>query len=167
MPGGFTEAIAVIALVGDEHVGVRQGRQHGRGTAIVADLAFGEQQDQRFAVGVANRVQLGAQAALCPPDTTGNTPFLNKLAAVRWAFRCVASMTAPVASLMATSVGEDPVEEARLAPADEAVVERLRRAVDGRSIPPSHAIPDDMDYPADDAPVIDTRPATYVRLGLR
>ena len=55
--------------------------------------------------------------------------------------------------------GEDPVEDARLAPADEAVVERLRRAVDGRSIPPSQALPDDMDYPADDAPVIDTRPA--------
>ena len=104
---GFTEPIAVIALVGDEHVGVRQARQHGRGTAIVADLAFGKQQDQRFAVGVANRMQLGVQAALCPPDTTGNTPFLNKLAAVRWAFRCVASiMTAPVASLMAASVAK-------------------------------------------------------------
>jgi hypothetical protein len=100
-----TEPIAVIALVGDEHVGHGQGWQHGRRTAIVTHLAFGQQQDQRLAVGVANGVQFGVQAAFGASNTAGNIPFLSRLAAVRWALRWVASiMTVPVASLRAASV---------------------------------------------------------------
>lgn len=72
---GFAEPIAVAAFVGDQHVGLGKGGQHGRRTFAVADLPFGEQQDQRFAVAVANRMQLRVQAALGSSDTAGNSPF--------------------------------------------------------------------------------------------
>jgi hypothetical protein len=77
------------ALVGDQEIGVRQVRQDGRGASIVADLALGEQQDQWLAVPVADGVQLGVQTAFGPSDTAGNSPFLSRLAAARWAFKCV------------------------------------------------------------------------------
>jgi len=41
---------------------------------------------------VADRVELGVQPTLGALDTAGNIPFLSRLAAVRWAFRCVASI---------------------------------------------------------------------------
>ena len=41
---------------------------------------------------VEHRVQLGVQAAFGAPDTSGNRPFFKRLAAVRCAFRCVASI---------------------------------------------------------------------------
>ena len=44
-----------------------------------------------LSTAVANR-QLGVQAALGAPDTSGNRPFFKRLAAVRCAFRCVASI---------------------------------------------------------------------------
>ena len=92
----------VVALVGDQPVGVGQVGQHGRRAAIVADLALGEQQDQRLALAVADRVQFRVQAALGSSDAAGNSPFLRRLAAVRCALRCVASIiTMRVASLPA------------------------------------------------------------------
>lgn len=95
----FPEPVAVVAAVGDQDVGVGQGGQHGRGTAVVADLALGEQQDQGPAPAVADGVQLGVQAALCASDAAGNSPFLSRLDAVRCAFRWVTSIiTVPVAS---------------------------------------------------------------------
>jgi len=104
---GFAKPVAVIALVGDQDAGVRQVGQHGRSPPIVAHLAFGEQQDQRLAVGVADRMQFRVQAALGAPDTTGNSPFLSRLAAVRWAFRCVASIiTVSVAALSPARVAK-------------------------------------------------------------
>jgi len=53
--------------------------------------------------------------------------------------------------------GEDAIEDANPAPANEAIVERLRRPVDGRGIPPSQPTPDDMNDAADDPTVIDPR----------
>ena len=98
----FPEPVAVIASVGDQDVGVGQGGQHGRGSAVVADLAFGEQQDQGPALAVADGVQLGVQAALGASDAAGNSPFLSRLEAVRCAFRWVASIiTVSVASASA------------------------------------------------------------------
>ena len=94
------DPVAVVALVGDQPVGVRQVGQHRRRAAIIADLALGEQQDQGLAFAVADRVQLRVQAALGSTDAAGNSPFLSRLAAVRWAFRCVASIiTVSVAAL--------------------------------------------------------------------
>ena len=55
---GLAEPIAVVALVGDEHLGVGQVDQHGRGTATVTDLTLGEKQYQGLALAVTNGVQL-------------------------------------------------------------------------------------------------------------
>jgi len=52
------EPIAVISLVGDANIGIGKGGQYGRGATIIADLSLGEQQDERLAVAIANRVQL-------------------------------------------------------------------------------------------------------------
>ena len=43
-------------------------------------------------LAIANRVQLGVQAALGSPDAAGNSSFLSRLAAVPCAFRWVASI---------------------------------------------------------------------------
>jgi hypothetical protein len=80
------------ALVGDQEIGVRQRSQDGRGASIVAYLALGEQQDQWLAVPVTNGVQLGVQAAFGPSDTAGNSPFMSRPAAARWAFRSALSI---------------------------------------------------------------------------
>lgn len=53
---------------------------------MVAHLTFAEQHDDRASLPIANGVQLGIQSAFCSPDTTGNIPFLSRLAAVRCAF---------------------------------------------------------------------------------
>lgn len=58
--------------------GYHQGR-----TLEVARLAFAEQHDQRSAFAIADGMQLGVQAAFGPSDTSGNSPFLSRLAAVR------------------------------------------------------------------------------------
>lgn len=55
--------------------------------------------------------------------------------------------------------GEDAVEDPCLAPSDEPVAERLVRAVAFQRIAPHQAAPDDMNDPADDAAIIDTRNA--------
>lgn len=103
----FTEPVAVVAAVSDQDVGLGQCREHGCGAAIVADLAFGQKQDQRFALAVTNGVQLGVQATLGTSDTAGNSPFLSRLAAVRCAFRWVASIiTVSVASLSPARVAK-------------------------------------------------------------
>src|ERR1700722_19580917 len=65
---------------------------HQRRALEVAHLAFAEQHDERPASAVADGVQFGVQAALGAPDTSGNRPFFKRLAAVRRAFRCVASI---------------------------------------------------------------------------
>lgn len=55
-------------------------------------LALAQQHHQRAALAIAHGMQLGVQAALGAPDTSGNSPFLSRLAAVRCALRCVASI---------------------------------------------------------------------------
>ena len=71
---------------------LRQRRQHHCRAPVIAHLAFGEQQQERAALPVADRVQLRVQAAFGAPDTARNSPFCSRLAAVRWAFRWVASI---------------------------------------------------------------------------
>jgi hypothetical protein len=55
--------------------------------------------DQRESSNIENRRSEGGmgfggagQAAFGPADTSGNSPFLSRLAAARWAFSCVASI---------------------------------------------------------------------------
>ena len=50
---------------------------------------------------------------------------------------------------------EDSIEDAQLAPADEAVVERLVRPIGLGRILPLQTVADHVDNPADDPPVID------------
>src|SRR5665213_1696795 len=54
-------------------------------------------------------------------------------------------------------LGEDTIEHAKPAPADEAVVDRLVRAVILRRIAPAQSIADHEDNPRDHTPVIDPR----------
>jgi hypothetical protein len=58
-------------------------RQHERRALVVAGLAFGEKHHERPPLTVADGVQLGVQTALGPPDTSGNSPLLRRLEAVR------------------------------------------------------------------------------------
>jgi hypothetical protein len=44
-------------------------------TLLLAHLAFGEQQNQRLAVTIDDRVQLRVQAVFRAPDTAGKSPF--------------------------------------------------------------------------------------------
>ena len=50
---------------------------------------------------------------------------------------------------LARQLGENLVEHAKTAPADEPIVDRLVRTVVARSIAPAQPIPDDEDDPAD------------------
>ena len=80
---GLAEPVAVVAAVGDQGFRQRQRVEHEAGALVVAHLAFGEQQDERLAVAVADGMQLGVQPAFGASDTAGNIPFLSRLAAVR------------------------------------------------------------------------------------
>jgi hypothetical protein len=50
---------------------------------VVAHLALRQQHDDRAAFIVADGVKLGIQSTPGAPDTSGNIPFLSRLAAVR------------------------------------------------------------------------------------
>lgn len=84
----LAECGAVVAAIGDEVFGGREGAEHEACALVIAHLAFREQHDDRTALAVADGVELGVQPAFGAPDTAGNSPFLSRLAAVRWAFRC-------------------------------------------------------------------------------
>ncbi len=70
----LSEPGAAIAAIGDQMGGRRQGVEHEPCALVVAHLAFRQQQDDRPAVTVADRVELGVQPTLGSPDTTGNIP---------------------------------------------------------------------------------------------
>ena len=81
-----------LAAITEHRLGGRQGIDHQRSAFIVAHLAFAEQKDERSPLTVADGVELGVQAAFGAPDTSGNRPFFKRLAAVRCAFKWVASI---------------------------------------------------------------------------
>ena len=59
-------------------------------------------------------MKFGVQPAFCSADTAGNAPFLSRLAAVRWALRCVASIwscsgTPPSAASPANILSNTPI----------------------------------------------------------
>ena len=68
---GGAEPIGVVTLVGQELLGSWHGGQHQRRAPVVAHLAFAQQHDERASAAVAERVQLGVQAAFGAPDTSG------------------------------------------------------------------------------------------------
>ena len=77
------EAVAVVSTVGDQVLRRRQRGQDQRRSPVVAHLTFRQQQDDGTSLAVADGVQLGVQTTFGAPDTTGNSPFFSKLAAVR------------------------------------------------------------------------------------
>ena len=77
------ELIAVITSVGDQRGCRRKVWIEQFCSCVVAHLAFTQQQHERLAVAIANRVQFRVQAAFGAPDAAGNIPFLSRLAAVR------------------------------------------------------------------------------------
>ena len=80
---GAAKPVAVISPVPGEDFGSWQGGQKDPCPFVIAHLAFGQKQDQGFAVLIGDGVQLRVQAALGPADTAGNRPFFKRLAAVR------------------------------------------------------------------------------------
>ena len=88
----FAEPIAVITTVGEKRFGGWQGIEDQPRPLVIAHLPFAEHEDEGLAFAVADRMELRVQAAFGAPDTAGNSPFFNRLAAVRCAFRWVASI---------------------------------------------------------------------------
>ena len=81
------EPVAVLAFVGEQLLGARERGKQQKSAFVVAHLAFGEQQDDRAALTVADGMELGVQPAFGAPDTSGKSPPFKRLAAVRWALR--------------------------------------------------------------------------------
>jgi hypothetical protein len=88
--------------------GSRQGAEHQAGALVVAHLAFRREQDDRPSVTGADCIELRVQPALGSPNTTGNIPLFSRLAAVRWAFRCVASI------MVRSGFGPSPANPAKM-----------------------------------------------------
>jgi hypothetical protein len=88
----IAEPVAVVAAISDQRAGLWQVGQKRSGALVVADLPGGEVQQDRPSGLIADGVQLGVQTAFCSSQTAGKAPFCARLAAVRWAFRCVASI---------------------------------------------------------------------------
>jgi hypothetical protein len=102
-------------------------------TRKIAHEAFVDRR-QRSPAAVAHGVQFRVQAALGAADTSGNRPFFKRLAAVRCAFRWVASIISRCG--LPHQRGENLIEDPKTAPAHETVVDRLVRAVAARRVSP-------------------------------
>ena len=66
-----TEPVGIITPIGEQCLGPGGRTNHQRGALVVAHLPFAEQHDQRAAPAVADRVELGVQAAFGASDTFG------------------------------------------------------------------------------------------------
>lgn len=86
------EPVGVVTTICQQFLGFGQAVEQMPGTLIVAGLARGEEKQQGSAQPIGDGVQLGIQAAFRASDTAGKSPFFSRLAAVRWAFRWVASI---------------------------------------------------------------------------
>src|SRR6185437_15196026 len=89
---GGDKPIRIIAAVGNQVFGVGKPGQQASRAGVIAGVPSGQQQVHRLARVVAHRVELRIQAAVRAANTAGYCPFLSRLAAVLWAFRCVASI---------------------------------------------------------------------------
>src|SRR3546814_17701006 len=82
----IAEPVGVIASIPEQALALGTASIIGA-PFIVAHLPFAQRQDRRTALAVGDRVKLRAQAALGMSDTSGNMPYLSRLAAARCAFR--------------------------------------------------------------------------------
>jgi hypothetical protein len=80
---------------------------------LIVDLPLDEQHHDQAPLLVADGVQLRVQAALGSRDAARTAPFSAKLAAVRWAFRCVLSSHQQLRGAgLGGELAEDPLEHA-------------------------------------------------------
>ncbi len=89
---GIAEPVGIVTAIGKQFPGFGQAIEQVAGTRVVTGLTFREKKQQGPPQAVGDSMELGVQAALCSSDTAGKSPFFNRLAAVRWALRCVASI---------------------------------------------------------------------------
>ena len=88
----LTKPVSVIAAIGQQVFGVGQTVEQVASPFVIADLTRCEEEQQGPPRSIGDCVQLGIQAAFGASDTAGKSPFFSRLAAVLWAFRCVASI---------------------------------------------------------------------------
>ncbi len=112
---------AVVAAVGDKGFGRWEGIEDEACALVIAHLSFREQHNDRTAAFVAHGVELRVQTAFRSPDTTGNSPFLSRLAAVRCAFRCVASI------MIRSGLGPSPASPAKMRSKTPSRLQRMKR----------------------------------------
>ena len=86
------EPVAVISFVGQEFFGLRKCRKQQKSAFMVAHLSLREQHHDRRAQTIRDSMKLRVQTPFGAPDTSGKSPPFKRLAAVRCAFRCVASI---------------------------------------------------------------------------
>ncbi|MCY1376228.1 hypothetical protein D9M69_637040 [compost metagenome] len=79
----ISKPAGVIPLVCQQSFCFGKGVEHFGGSFVIAHLPFAQKQDEWPTVTVADGMQLGVQATLGAPDTSGNIPFFSRLAAVR------------------------------------------------------------------------------------
>ena len=76
-PGGLrcTETVTVLAPIGQQFARGRQCIDHQTGALVVVHFPFGKQHDAGPPLNITDGVELGVQASLGAPDTSGNSPF--------------------------------------------------------------------------------------------
>ena len=79
----FPEPVAVVSAIAEQLARRREHREQEGGALVVVHLPFGEHHNDRPTVSVADRVELGVQAAFGSSNAPRSTPFLSRLAAVR------------------------------------------------------------------------------------
>src|SRR5262245_53429595 len=118
---GLAEPVAVVAPITEQRRGRWQRIEYQSCALMIVHLTFGKQQNQRLARVIADGVELRVQSALRPPDTTGNIPFFRRLAAVRWAFRWVASI------MMRSGLGPSAASPAKMRSNTPRRLQRMKR----------------------------------------
>ena len=86
----MAEPVGILAPVTKQNFSFGERVEHQSCALVIAHLAFAEQHHEGSALAVADSMKLGVQAGA--PDTSGNSPFFKRLAAVRCALRWVASI---------------------------------------------------------------------------
>ena len=153
----MAEQVAIIAPVAEQDVGLGERADLQSGTPVFAHLPFAQQQDQRSALAIAHGVELRVQAALGPPDTPGNILFLkgSRSSGGLQVGGIDHQLIRPPA--LGRQRRKNEVEHARPAPADEAIVDRLVRAIVLRCVAPAQPVADHKDGPADHPSIVDPR----------
>ena len=126
-------------------------------------LSFCEKKDNWPAGVIANRVQLGVPSAFRAADETGRIPLLSKLAAVRCALGCVLRSSGGRAGRSRLQGWRRFGRRYPCGTSERIGLEGLVGAIDRGRIPPSQTIYDNMDDPAEHAPVVHVRNATRPR----